>query len=86
MYWKFDVETDAVFTHTVTHEWNHGLGQVVTALLEAGLTITALIEHDSVPWEALPGLMTLDATGEWHLADRPSRLPLSYTLQAVRTP
>jgi hypothetical protein len=29
---------DAVFQHTVTHEWNHGLGEIVTALLDAGLT------------------------------------------------
>ena len=30
------VETDTVFTHTVTHEWNHGMGEIITALLEAG--------------------------------------------------
>jgi hypothetical protein len=27
----------------------------VTALLDAGLVMTGLTEHDSVPWEALPG-------------------------------
>ena len=41
----------------MTHEWNHGLGEIVTALLDAGMTITGLTEHDSVPWEALPGQM-----------------------------
>ena len=41
-----------------------------------------LVEHRSVPWEALPGQMTLGELGEWHLTDRPERLPLSYTLQA----
>ena len=25
-----------VFAHTETHEWNHGLGEIVTALLDAG--------------------------------------------------
>ncbi|MFC0628183.1 class I SAM-dependent methyltransferase [Kribbella deserti] len=78
------VETQAEFTHTVTHEWNHGLGQIVTALLEAGLQLTALSEHDSVPWEALPGLMTQADLGEWRLTDRPERLAASYTLQAVK--
>jgi SAM-dependent methyltransferase len=77
------VTTDAVFEHTVTHEWNHGLGEIVTALLDAGLTITGLAEHDSVPWNALPGLMT-ESDGEWRLTDRPCRLPCSYTLQAVK--
>ena len=77
------VETDAVFEHNVTHEWNHGLGEIVTALLEQGLQITGLVEHDSVPWEALPGLMERLPNGEWRLTDRPWRLPHSYTLQAV---
>lgn len=66
-------------------EWNHGLGEIVTAVLDAGLELTGLIEHDSVPWEALPGLMELDpATGEYRLADRPNRLPASFTLTARR--
>ncbi len=79
------VDTDAAFTHNVTHVWNHGLGEIVTALLEAGLAVTALAEHDSVPWDALPGKMARAGDGEWRLADDPSRLPHSYTLQAVRT-
>jgi SAM-dependent methyltransferase len=78
------VETDVVFEHTVTHEWNHGLAEVITALMDAGLELTALTEHDSVPWEAFPGMMERTAAGEWRLADRPWRLPHSYTLQAVR--
>lgn len=78
------VETETVFAHTVTHEWNHGLGQIVTALFEAGLQLTGLVEHDSVPWEALPGLMTQTDVGEWRLTDRPERLAASYTLQAVK--
>lgn len=78
------VETDAVFEHNVTHEWNHGLGEIVTALLDEGLQLTGLVEHDSVPWEALPGQMERLPGGEWRLADRPWRLPHSYTLQAVR--
>ena len=78
------VETDAVFSATLTHEWNHGLGEIVTALLEAGLDLTGLVEHTSVPWEALPGQMERLAGGEWRLRDRPERLPHSYTLQAVK--
>ena len=66
-------------------EWNHGLAEIITALLEAGLRLTSLTEHDSVPWLALPGLMTLDEqTGEYRLTDRPGRLPASYTLTAEK--
>ncbi len=78
------VTTDATFSQTRTMEWNHGLGEIVTALIDAGLSITALQEHDSVPWDALPGRMVVDAAGEYRLVDRPRRLPCSYTLQAVR--
>jgi hypothetical protein len=79
------VETDAVFTQNTSHEWNHGLGEIITALMDAGMAITGLTEHDSVPWQALPGQMERSADGEWRLADRPWRIPLSYTLRAVRT-
>ena len=78
------VETDAEFVHNTTHEWNHGLGEIVTALIEAGMTMTGLTEHDSVPWEALPGQMRQLDNGEWQVTDRPHRLPHSYTLRAVR--
>ena len=78
------VETDVVFTHNVTHEWNHGIGEIVSAVLAAGLELTALEEHDSVPWDALPGQMTDIGGGEFRLTDRPERVPHTYTLQARR--
>jgi SAM-dependent methyltransferase len=79
------VETDESITSSVTHEWNHGIGEILTAVLDAGLTITQFVEHTSVPWEALPGRMHLDDNGEWTLNEHPERLPLTYTLQAVKT-
>ena len=78
------VETDVAFTQTVTHEWNHGLGEIVTSLLGAGLELTGLVEHTSVPYEALPGQMARIDGKEWRLEDRPERLPHTYTLQAVK--
>ena len=78
------VQTDTEFTHNVTHNWNHGLGEIVTALIEAGMAVTGLAEHDSVPWDALPGQMEQIGGGEYRLTDRPWRLAHSYTLQAVK--
>lgn len=79
------VETETEFVHNTTHEWSHGLGEIVTALLGSGLEITGLVEHDTVPWEALPGQMVRTADGkEWRLKERPERLPLTYTLQALK--
>lgn len=79
------VQTDTALSHTRTHEWNHGLGEIVTALLTEGMAVTGLVDHDSVPWEAVRGQMTRLPCGGWRLTDRPWRLPHSYTLQAVRT-
>jgi SAM-dependent methyltransferase len=78
------VETDVTFTHNLTHEWNHGLGEIVTSLLDVGMRLTMLEEHDSVPWDALPGRMLRTDKEEWQLADRPWRLAHTYTLQAVK--
>ena len=77
------VTTDAVLHHTVSYSWNHGLGEIVTALLDEGLELLMLVEHDTLPWNAFgEGAMARDDRGEWRLLDRPERLPLSYTLQA----
>jgi len=78
------VATDTQFEHKQTHQWNHGIGEIVTALLAEGLSLTQLVEHDSLPWEALPGQMDPLAGGEWRLRDAPERLPHSFTLQAVK--
>ena len=81
------VEIDVQLQNTESHTWNHGLGEIVTALLDEGLLLTGLEEHLSVPWNPLPpGHMDLGEDGEWRLRDRPERLPLTYTLQAVRPP
>jgi SAM-dependent methyltransferase len=78
------VQTDVAFEHNRTHVWNHGLGEIVTALQDAGLALTMLAEHDTAPWNALPGQMEQVGGDEWRLIDRPERVAMSYTLQAVR--
>ena len=78
------VATDVEFSETESSEWNHSLGEIVSAVIAAGFELTMLVEHDSVPWEALPGMMEPVGGGEWRLADRPWRLPHSYTLRAVK--
>jgi SAM-dependent methyltransferase len=84
MLWSLASARPDGLTQNVTHEWNHGLGEIVTALQAAGMELTGLAEHDSAPWEALPGQMERTGGGEWRLADRPWRLPCTYTLQAVK--
>jgi hypothetical protein len=45
--------------------------------------VSGLAEHDSAPWEALPGQIEQLSSGEFRLAERPRRLAHSHALQAV---
>ena len=78
------VATEHEFVHTRELIWHHGLGEIVQALIDAGIAITGLVEHQSIPWEARPGEMTRGSDGEHRLVSRPERLPLSYTLQGIK--
>ncbi len=78
------VSTEHEFRHTRTASWNHGLGEIVGALLAAGMRLTLLEEHRSVPWEALPGRMVRTDLDEWRLAEGGDLVPLTYTLRATR--
>ena len=78
-----DYTGDAPRLHSgPTFEWVHPLGNVITALCEAGLTLKWLHEHDAVPWPMFACLRG-DADGLWRWPDK-SWLPLSYSLWAER--
>ena len=70
--------------HARTYEWNHGLGEVVSALLDAGLVVTGLREHREMEWQGLPQ-MTEGADGRWRLPEAQRDLvPLMYSVSARR--
>jgi SAM-dependent methyltransferase len=66
--------------------FNHGLAEVFSALVEAGLAVTAFEEHREVAWNQLGEAMipSPDFEGEFILSHGADRLPLSYTVQAVK--
>ena len=67
------------------YEWNHGLGEVVTALIEAGLTLDWVRVHRTIYWRALPWLVPAAHDGEWRLPDAAADLaPLMYSIRARR--
>ena len=41
---------DTKLAHTRTHEFTHPVGDIISALLDAGLTLTYYKEHDSLAW------------------------------------
>lgn len=80
------VPTDRPLAALPNHTWSHDLGEIVTSLLDAGLNVTSLTEHDSAAWEALPGFMSPhpDHPGEWRLREHPNSLAATFTLTAER--
>ncbi|KHO00455.1 methyltransferase type 12 [Metarhizium album ARSEF 1941] len=75
---------DYAFRSTRRAVFNHGIGDVVQALLDEGMRLTMLREHQSAPLMGASPELDVDERGEYSLKDRPWRLPLSYTLQAVK--
>ncbi len=61
--------------------WNHGLGEVVSALTEAGLHIDYLKEFDESPYNVLPNLVETE-TGMFVTKDK--LYPLIFTLKATK--
>jgi len=72
----------ARLTNSRTHEWLHPLGSVVSALLDAGLRLDFLHEHDAVPWRMFQA-MVQGADGLWRWPGE-ALLPLAYSLGATR--
>lgn len=65
------------------YQWNHGLGETVTALVRHGLELEWLVEHDWTLWPRFPWLVR-DQRGQWACPPGRPRLPLSFSLLASR--
>ena len=61
--------------------WNHGLGEVISALTEAGLHIDYLNEFDESPYNVLPDLVEAES-GMFVTKDK--MYPLIFTLKATK--
>jgi SAM-dependent methyltransferase len=78
------VDHDEPLTSPDIVHFNHGLAQIITALMEANLQLIAFEEHNTVPWNALGDAMEEFESGEFRLRECPERLPATYTLQASK--
>ncbi|MCW5519328.1 class I SAM-dependent methyltransferase [Aureitalea sp. L0-47] len=61
--------------------WNHGIGEVVTALMEAGLSIEMLKEYEESPYDIFPDLKETE-NGMFALKDRLH--PLVFEIKAIK--
>lgn len=76
-------DPEARLSSTRSYEWNHSIGEIVTALVSHGLRITALEEHDWTVWPRFPWLVHA-GDDRWEPAPGHPRIPLTFTLLACR--
>jgi SAM-dependent methyltransferase len=82
-------EVDATYTdgerriaHARSYEWNHSIGETVTALLAQGLRLDRLTEHDWTSFQRFPWLVKT-ADQRWETPPHRIRIPLSLTILAT---
>jgi SAM-dependent methyltransferase len=75
-------DTDAsVALQNVT--WNHGTGEVLNSLINAGLEITSFDEFDYSPYNTF-GVMTEAEPGKFRVASMGNNIPLVFALTAIK--
>ena len=76
-------DRDAPTEGLTEHGWNHSMGEIVTALADAGLRIEFLHEFDFMGWEM--GYLVRDHEGIWRLpAGQNGKLPLFFSIRASK--
>jgi SAM-dependent methyltransferase len=67
------------------YEWSHGLGEIIQALLDQGLTLELLHEHRDVEFKPFP-MMEEGEDGLFRLPiEARGRVPLAYSLRARKS-
>ncbi|MCB5905974.1 class I SAM-dependent methyltransferase [Streptomyces sp. SF28] len=68
---------------TVSYEWRHGIGEVVSAVVGAGLSVELLRETELLPWKRFDAMVPSE-NGWWRLPPSQPIVPLLYALRAVK--
>ena len=74
---------EARLTNVRSYEWNHSIGEVVTALVDRGLRIDQLHEHDWTVHQRFPWLVEIEPH-RWTTPPGRPRQPLTYTVVATK--
>jgi len=78
-------DPDADVGDLTEHSWDHGLGEIVTALIDAGLRIDKLIEYPFLEWKVDFLAEEEPGNDRWVLPPgTPGELPLMFSLLASK--
>jgi SAM-dependent methyltransferase len=76
-------DPDADVRDQTEHSWDHGLGEIVSALIDAGLRLETLVEHPFLDWKV--DFLVEDEPGKWRLPpEAGGELPLMFSLVASK--
>lgn len=67
-----------------TYDWNHGIGETLTALMDAGLSIGRVEEYEFCEWQGTADMVPIDG-GRWAFPEGHVRLPLMWSILATKT-
>ena len=67
----------------MTYWWNHSLGEVITALTQAGLVVEFVHEFDYAGFGMFP-FMERGDDGYWRLPEHAESVPLMFSIRARR--
>ena len=67
-----------------SYEWSHTLGEIVTALGQAGLVIEFLHEVDHQAWKQLPFMVPGEEPATWVLPEHRASVPLGFSIRAQK--
>ncbi|HKV85808.1 MAG TPA: class I SAM-dependent methyltransferase [Ktedonobacterales bacterium] len=64
--------------------WRHSVGDILNALIGAGLKIAYFHEHEVIPWKAFPFMVKEENSNYWRLPPEYPPFPLSFSLMATK--
>lgn len=80
--WEDDDYTESnVKVNHPSYEWTHSLGDIINALINAGLKIEFIHEFPYITWRQLP-FMKRDKNGLWRIEG--DKVPLLFSLKATK--
>jgi SAM-dependent methyltransferase len=79
--WEEDYADPSFIGKHSSYEWSHSLGEIVNALIKAGLKIEFLHEHTAIFFKQFP-FMQKGKDNFWHLEG--DKLPLVFSIKASK--
>jgi len=65
------------------YSWNHSISEVLSALIGAGLQLRLFNEHMYSPYSCFRNMVETEK-GQWHIKGMESKLPMVYSLKAIK--